>query len=186
MNWLNIISICISALSMYFAYKALSAWKSQKKYEAYKCAYKFLISLQEKIVYMKELYKELDLFDETEEENRINEEIGQYFKKNLGLVKSVELDLIQVSNKNKIIPYFAEKFKLYSGKISDRPCSSIQRVCNYETGEEWDIDPYNKNFYEDFFLTDEEDNKKELYITFHKNIDEGLESFAKEIKKFFK
>ena len=81
MRILNFLSLLISSLSMYFAYRALSVWKEQKKYEVYQETYKFLISLKDEITYVKEIYKELGNLEYVDIETKINEEMGQYLKR---------------------------------------------------------------------------------------------------------
>lgn len=184
---LQIISAITDLLTVIIAYLALSNWKkelkAEKEYKVYKNVYKFLLSLQEKIQYIEEYYKEVD--DDGELEDDINNKIGQYFKKNLELIKSLKLDLMGLNDTNYIIPYFLEKFKKYSTKISDRPGWGVQTVWDSE-GNVREIDPYEENFYYDFFCTNDDDTRKELYIVFHKKINDGLDYFLKKIQKFFK
>lgn len=184
---LQIISAITDLLMVIIAYLALSNWKkelkAEKEYKVYKNVYKFLLSLQEKIQYIEEYYKEVD--DDGELEDDINNKIGQYFKKNLELIKSLKLDLMGLNDTNYIIPYFLEKFKKYSAKISDRPGWGVQAVWDSE-GSVREIDPYEKSFYEDFLGRDENNNKKILYVDFQTKIKEGLAYFKKKIQKFFK
>lgn len=187
----GLISSVIGLITLIVAVLALSNWKkelkAEKEYKVYKNVYKFLLSLQEKLQYIKEYYKEMVYRDdEGNLEDEINDKIGQYFKKNLELVQSLELDLMGINDTNDIIPYFLKIFKSYSAKISDRPGYGIQTVCDYETERKWDIDPYEKNFYGDFFCTNDDDTRKELYIKFPKKINEGLNYFREKIQKFFK
>ncbi len=181
------ISAGIGLVTVIIAYTTLQSWKkklkTEKEYKVYKDAYKFLLSLQEKIQYIKEYYKEVG--DDDEIENKINNEMGQYFEQNLGLIQSLKLDLMGLNDTNDIIQYFLEKFKKYSAKISDRPGWGVQSVWDSE-GNVLEIDPYEENFYYDFFCTNDDDTRKELYIEFPKKIDEGLAYFEQEIRKFFK
>lgn len=194
---LNIITFCdkhegfvsagIGLVTVIIAYIALQSWKNElkakKEYTVYKDVYKFLLSLREKIQYIKKYYKEVG--DDDEIENKINNEMGQYFEQNLGLIQSLKLDLMELNDTNDIIQYFLEKFKKYSAKISDRPGWGVQSVWDSE-GNVLEIDPYEENFYYDFFCTNDDDTRKELYIEFPKKIDEGLAYFEQEIRNFFK
>ena len=92
----------------------------------------------------------------------------------------------QINDKGEIVPYLVKFFNIYSKKVSDIPGCCKQRVCNYETGEEWDIDPYNKSFYEEYFLTDDNDEKKELRKTLNLKIEEGIKEYTNKIQKYFK
>ena len=85
---LQIISAITDLLTVIIAYLALSNWKkelkAEKEYKVYKNVYKFLLSLQEKIQYIEEYYKEVD--DDGELEDDINNKIGQYFSKKYGII----------------------------------------------------------------------------------------------------
>lgn len=194
---LNIITFCdkhegfitaiVGLVTVIIAYIALHSWKkelkAEKEYTVYKDVYKFLLTLREKIQYIKKYYKEVG--DDDEMENKINNEMGQYFEQNLGLIQSFKLDLMGLNDTNDIIQYFLKNFKKYSAKISDRPGWGIQTVWDSE-GRVREIDPYEKSFYYDFFCTNDDDTRKELYIEFPKKIDEGLAYFEQEIQNFFK
>lgn len=183
---LQIISAITNLLTVIIAYLALSNWKkelkAEKEYKVYKRVYKFLLSLQEKIQYIKEYYKEVD---DDELENKINNEMGQYFEKKLSLIQSLKLDLMGLNDTNNVIFDFVKIFKRYSVKISDRPGWGVQTVSDSE-GSVREIDPYEESFYYDFFCTNDDDTRKELYIEFPKKINEGLAYFEQKIQKFFK
>ncbi len=195
---INIIGLCdqhegfitaiVGLVTVIIAYLALRSWKKElkakKEYKVYKDVYKFLLTLREKIQYIKKYYKEVG--DDDEIENKINNEMGQYFEKNLVPIQSLKLDLMGLNDTNDIIQYFLKNFKKYSAKISDRPGWGVQSVWNDETRCEQDIDQYEKSFYYDFFCTNDDDTRKILYIEFPKKINEGLAYFEQKIQKFFK
>lgn len=179
-------TIVVGLVTVIIAYIALHSWKkelkAEKEYKVYKNVYKFLLSLQEKIQYIEEYYKEVD---DDELENKINNEMGQYFEKKLRLIQSLKLDLMGLNDTNNVIFDFVKIFKKYSVKISDRPGWGVQTVWDSE-GSVQEIDSYEESFYYDFFCTNDDDTRKELYIEFPKKINEGLAYFEQKIQNFFK
>ncbi len=189
-NWLDIHEGFISSLfglaTIVIACLALQSWKKELKakklYDLNYTAYKFLVDLKSNIANFERIEFLCGCADETD----FNNEIIPFFECSKKELSELNLNLKQIGSKDKAISYFTEIINLYTAKESDDYAGIVQPRLNKETDEIVESDVYKKNFYYDYFSTDDNGKKCKFYKSFNENLKIGISFFENEMKKFWK
>lgn len=190
-NWIDIhegfISSLMALLTLVVAIIALNTWKQELKakklYELHYKAYEQLDNLKIELKELTRFYKD---YGDSVDEEYFNNKISKYFIKNLVEIKELALNLSQINEKDTTIQYFSKIFKDYSLRMSDLNYGQMQTRYISEAGEVEEYDPFYKNFYEDYFYTNDENKLDGLQTEINSKIELGLKYYDSKIKKFFK